>query len=534
MSENLGPSMPDEEPEYLEPIAGAPAPRAVADSGGGGKRRGALIGAGLVGAGLIGAGAWAATVFFATGAQPTEALPASTLAYVSVDVEPSGEQQVEAYRFLKKFPAIRAELNLDDDTDLREELFSWAQEQGGCAEVDFAEDIEPWLGTTAAVAAVDRGTDEIAPVLVLEVTDEEAAQTGLETLRDCSGAASTEDLGGWNIADGWAVIAQDDATAQSVADAAEADPLSEDDDHAAWLDEVGDQGILTMYAGPQAPARLIDLAEQFGPDPLMGSYREFYADFTGAAGTLRFADAGLEFVAVTDVALSGGDGSGGTAGESLAALPTDTVGALGLSFGEDYVERMSDELATTLSGTAEGDAVEQLELQTGLSLPEDLQTLLGDSLVFAVGGDIDIESMANSADGSDIPIGVKITGDATGIEAVLDKLRLTLGPAGEQFLASDASGDLVAVGPSPDYRRALLSGGELGGSETFTDVIADAEGATNVAFVDFDGANNWLDRALASSGEPDAIANLEPLSGLGMLLTEDGEIARMTLRLSTD
>lgn len=532
MSENLGPSAPGEEPEYLEPIAGTPTSRAVAVSGGQGKRRGALLGAGLVGAGVVGAGAWAATMFFATGAQPTEALPASTLAYVSVDVEPSGQQQVEAYRFLDKFPAIRAELNLEDDTDLREELFSWTQEKGGCADVDFTEDIEPWMGTTAALAAVDLGADKIAPVLVLQVTDEAKADSGLAALRECAGA---EDMGGWSIADGWAVIAEDSATAEGVASATKAAPLSEEAEHADWLEEVGDLGVLTIYAGPEAPRRLMDLAQkqQIDPEPLLDSYRDLYDDFTGAAGTLRFADEGLEFVAVSDALLGGGDGSGGSAGGSVAALPTDTVAALGLSFGKEFVARISTELAPTLSGTPDADALEQLELQTGLTLPEDLQTILGDSLVVAVGGGIDIEALANSTDASDIPVGVKITGDAAGIESVIDKLRAALGPAGEQFLGSDVSGDVVAVGPSPEYRAALLSNGDLGGSDTFKSVIADQDDASTVAFVDFDAANKWLDRALESSGETDLIANVEPLSGLGILLGEEGEIARLTLRLAT-
>lgn len=530
MSDNLGPTASGDEPEYLEPITGTPTPRAVSTSDGRGSRRGAMIGAGLVGAGLVGAGAWAATMYFATGAQPIDALPSSTLAYVSVDVEPSGEQQVEAYRFLEKFPAVRAELNLEDDTDLRAELFAWAQEQGGCAEVDFAEDVEPWLGTTAALAAVDLGADKIAPVLVLQVTDEEAAQAGLAALRDCSGAA---EVGGWSIADGWAVVAEDTATAESVASAAKTDPLSEDADHAAWLDEVGDLGILTMYAGPDALSAIMDRAEAGQPsdsEPMFESYRGLYGDFPGMAGTLRFADADLEFEAVSAAQQNGEDVLGTGAGDSIAALPTDTAAAFGFSVGDGYAAQIEKQVAAFAGGDVSDDAIEELEHETGLDFPADLQTLLGDSFVVAVGGDLDIDAIANSADGSDVPIGVKITGDPAGIESVLEKLRLAIGPAGEQFLGSDVSGDVVSIGPSADYRSALLAEGGLGDSDAFSDVVGEVDNAGAALFVDF---GDWLERAVASSGDPD-LANLERLRTLGINAGIDGEIARMTLRLATD
>lgn len=533
MSGNLGPSAPGDEPEYLEPIAGSPIPRAasVSVSARGGNRRVALIGGGLVAAGLVGAGAWAATAFFATGAQPVDALPAGTLAYVSIDVEPNGEQQVEAYRFLKKFPAIRAELNLDDDTDLREELFARAQDQGGCPEVDFTEDIEPWMGTTAALAAVDLGADRIAPVLVLQVTDEEEAGAGLTALRDCAGA---DDLGGWSIADGWAVVAEDAATAESVTSATKADPLSDDSDHAAWMDEVGDPGILSVYVAPNAPAVLLGMADSELQQPMFGMYEDLYRDFPGMVGTLRFADAGLEFEAAGGQRVNGKELMGTGAGDSVSALPGDTGVALGVSAGKGYVNQLMDQLALMATGLPDdgsgSDPVKQFEQQTGLALPEDLQTLLGDSFVFAVGGDLDMAAIANSSDGSDVPIGVKITGDAPGIEAVLDKVRVALGPYGEQFLASESSGDVVAIGPSAVYRTALLSDGDLGESAAFADAVGDVEDAGAVAFVDF---GDWLDRAVAESGDP-AGANLEPFEAIGITSTITDGVARFTLRVSTD
>ena len=45
--------------------------------------------------------------FFSTGAQPAEALPASTVAYVSVDLDPSGGQKIEAHADAAQVPGVR-------------------------------------------------------------------------------------------------------------------------------------------------------------------------------------------------------------------------------------------------------------------------------------------------------------------------------------------------------------------------------------------------------------------------------------------
>ena len=55
-----------------------------------------------------------------------------------------------------------------------------------------------------------------------------------------------------------------------------------------------------------------------------------------------------------------------------------------------------------------------------------------------------------------------------------------VGQLGGEELAlmdSDADGDVIAIGPNADYRGALLADGGLGGSETFQDVIREAEQA---------------------------------------------------------
>ncbi|MGH3308546.1 MAG: DUF3352 domain-containing protein, partial [Nocardioides sp.] len=146
-------------PEYLEQGGGAPLAREHR-SGGGGRRKAIVAGATVVGLAAIGGGVWAATSFFGTGAQPAEALPASTLGYASIDLDPSGGQKIEAIRMLNKFPAFKDEIGLDADDDIKKKIFDMVVTEAPCAGLDYANDIEPWLGDRAAVAAVDTGEEE--------------------------------------------------------------------------------------------------------------------------------------------------------------------------------------------------------------------------------------------------------------------------------------------------------------------------------------------------------------------------------------
>ncbi len=142
-------------------------------------------------------GAAAAAVWWSsTGAQPAEALPDSTLGYASIDLDPSGEQKVEALKILKKFPAFNDEIDLDTDDDIRQKMFEEFDLGEACDGLDYEDDIEPWLGDRAAVAAVDTGEDTPVAAFVLQVKDEGAAEDGLAKIKDCAGESGDEG-GGW-------------------------------------------------------------------------------------------------------------------------------------------------------------------------------------------------------------------------------------------------------------------------------------------------------------------------------------------------
>lgn len=562
----------EQQPEILEPGSGSElAPT---------KRRGALTKTlvGVAGLAVLGGAAWGVYAFTSAGPQPATMLPKDTLVYAAIDLDPSGSQKVEAYQFLKRFPAIEDEVNLDSADTMWEDLFDEATADSEC-DLDYAEDIEPWLGSKAAVAAVDIGEDEPTPTVVVEVKDEDGAEAGFKAIEECSGGEGQ--AGSWEISGGWAVFAETPDQAKSVVSGAEEASLADDEDFGEWMSTVGDPGIVTFYAAPAAGPWLLDtigpsLSQQaddaFGTgsadtssdyleqyteactDAMSEQCQDFlenydpneaaetpaadptippevekqFKEFGGAAATLGFADDALQLNVAAhtpeeSLELVGEE----SASELVESLPEDTSIAIAASLAEGWLGAALDANPTLTDGVAE------FEAQTGLALPEDVEALLGDRFALALGADIDIEALQASPDPSDLPLGLVVDGDADEIEAALDKVRTAAGlpPEAQSLLDSKADGDRVAVSPSSSYRDALLAGGDLGANDAYQSVIVTDEDAASLAFVNFD-AGDWLTKL--AEGDAKVSENLEPLVAFGVTSWADDDTTHAVIRLSTE
>lgn len=539
MSSSVPPAGPPSGPppgptEYLEQGAGDP----VGSSRSGGGKRAALVAGGVLGLAAVGGGVWAAMSFLGTGPQPAEALPASTLGYVSVDLDPSGSQKIEALRTLRKFEAFRDEVGLDTDDDIRKFLFE-EMTGGSCDGVDYDDDVEPWLGDRAAVAAVDAGEDGPAAVFVLQVRDAEGAEAGLRAVKECLGSGEE---GAWVVDGDWAVVAETQEIADRVSgDAADA-PLTDDEDFTEWTDEAGDAGIATLYAAPEAgpviAERIGDFGGQFAPTPTF-SYEEESApapggldevtaaleDFRGMAATLRFDGGALELeVAAGSAATEDFEGTD-AGGQLVSSLPDDTAVALGLGLGEGWADRFLDGLAAGFGGGQDPEAMlAELFGITGVELPEDLETLTEGGVAVAVGEDFDPAAFFGGGSGS-LPAAVKLRGDVDEIESVLDKVGAPLGG-----LDRTVDGDTVVVGPDETWREEVADGGDLGGQDRFRDVVEEVDGASGVFYVDFD-AGFFAD---LGAGDEQVQRNLEPLAALGVSSWVDDGVAHSVVKITTE
>ena len=312
-------------------------------------------------------------------------------------------------------------VGINADDDIRKEIFDRIQDEAPCEGLDYGDDIEPWLGNRAAVAAVDLGGEDPEAVVVLQVTDADKADAGLDKIKDCAGDEGEE--GGWAIEGDWAVIAESDEVADKVVAATKKGSLADDEDFQKWTDEAGDPGVLTIYAGPAAGDYFADHVDELGfpfgcrqttspapcrissttraastatgcdvddpSSPMSDDFKQQLRDFEGLAATLRFDDGAIEFESAGDGTFAGQFLlSGGGTADMVTSLPSDTAAAYGLGFADGWFSDLVDYVAP-YTGQSADELMDMLSEQSGLDLPGDAETLAGDSAAVALGSDFD-------------------------------------------------------------------------------------------------------------------------------------------------
>lgn len=547
-----GPPPPPGPPPGWERGPGEPLPPQPGQVGG--RRKGVLLGAGvlltgaLLAGGIVGWNLVSAGSDLLEGDQPSQALPADTLAYAAVDLDPSGRQKIEAIRTLSRFPGFEENARIGEDDDVLKRLFELAQEEEQeCADLEYDTDIAPWLGEKFAMAAVADGDDTPFPVGVLQVDGEAEARAGLEKLAQC-GEDEPEDFGVAFVDDTWAVVGETQDQVDTVVAGTETGTLRDDEDFQKWTEETGDAGIVHLYAAPAVGQVLVDHfdeifgmgGEALGPGApsmeLPESTRRQLESFAGAAGTIRFADGALEaeFVTSDDTAFTGVAPSAAGA-EAVESLPSTTAAAFGFGLDEGWFDVVLDQMGPMVEdefGMTSDEALAELEKHTGLTR-DDIEALGGESIAVAVDGDIDPETFRSAPDPSGIPVGLKIKGDTDRIEDALDKLRDAGGPEVSRHLLSRSSGDYVAIAMNEDYLAKLAEEDGLGEEDVFEDV-AGSDDPAMVFFVSFDANDNWLDTLLGDLGAPREVReNLEPLAGVGVTSWVDDDVAHSLVKITT-
>ena len=544
-------------PEYLDSGSGdswSPAPdESEAPAGRRSRRTTWLVGGGAVALLAVGAGAWAAVSFFSQGSQPAEALPSTTVAYASIDLDPSGSQKIDAFRTLNKFPEFKDGVGVNSVDELRRELGRRLISDSGCDGLDYGRDVDPWLGNRMAGAVVPLG-DGPHLVVVVQVTDEDQARSGIAKIDDCTDTGDD----GVVVKDGWAILAESQKVADGVVAATGDGTLADDATYRKWTEAVGDAGVINAYASPEAGRVLSEEIGGFfggdlsavessssevttelsayhasGADDADDPFTQALSGFEGGAATLRFTGDGVELAAAGDGSSRQlADLTGTTGGELVRRLPDDTAAAAGISLPEGWLSRQVDGLSLLFGGGLSGDELyRQMSQETGLDAPDDIETLLGSGFALSVGDDIDLADLEYTDDGVGVPIAATVKGDPKAIGPILDKLRARAGDL--PILESDSSGDLAVIGPTADYRRHVLDGGSLGDDDAFSSVVPDAEHASMVLFVDVDAFEPAL-KKLVSGDDSGDIENLIPLRAVGLSTWTDDGVARFSVKLTTN
>ena len=373
---------------------------------------------------LAGAGAWAAVALSGGGPQPAAALPDTTLGYVSVDLDPSAGQKIEAFRTLRKFPAFEDAVDLGRQGRPAPRAVRLAPGRRRSARTSTTTTTSrPWLGDRAAVAAVALDEDGPQPVAGGPGQGRGRRPTsGLPRpqLAACGDADDTDTAEAeWVDRRRLGRDRRDRRTSPRRSwTAARQASLADDATYRQWLDEVGDPGIVTMYVAPEPggavarPGRRLrrrlahldgtDLDRHGGRGQRPPTARRRALDVDGLPGHGR--DPPLQ----RRRGRARGRGrhrrarrlAGGWLGPPATwwpACPT-TPRPRSPCAGRRLVgpDDRRDRCRRRGSTRPPRSSLSPCRRQTGLDLPEDVETLLGDAAVVAVGGDIDLETLANS------------------------------------------------------------------------------------------------------------------------------------------
>lgn len=480
---------------------------------------------------LVGGVTYGLQTFSGGGARPADVLPAGAFAYAEIDLDPPAGQKVDGFRFLRQFPDLRDKLSGDD---LRKAVFEAVAPQAGWGDLDYESDVEPWLGQRLGVGVYPPAAlggkpgqqgERAMPtfVLALQVTDADKAETGLARLAEPLGfvvdgeyalLAESQEMARRAQADG-----KDKPLAGSGTYAADTADLG-DGFASAWVDMAAAEGL----AGMVNPLSLGAVGGLGGVDTVAGSGRAAYvARFDGpdaieVAGRFTDADA---LAGVERATLRG-----------MGDLPASTVVALGLAGGDQLVAPMWENLRKQVeaAGGNFDDLVDDAQGELGVSLPADLETLLGSNLLAALD--------SSGFDEGRFDAGVRTTTDPVRAAALITKLTAALASL-EPDLKAEATHDGYVLATGPDMASRLSGGAAdpLGSSEAFRRALPDVEGARMAVWVDVKPLVSSMSGMFGGPAESDESVdpNLEPIAGFGMTLSTDGDNGgSFRMRLVTD
>ena len=466
------------------------------------------VGAGVVAVTLVAAGGVAVGLSLSGGgSQPEELVPADAVAYFDLDLDPSASQKVDAVRFFRHFPSMDSALGSGDD------LRRFVAEAFAGSSVDYATQVQPWLGRRYAVAMVPTASGAPTFEAVLQVTDEAAARQDLPAVLG-SGA-------GFTIADGFAVVSDSQATASALVDRANRGSLAQSAAFTSAMAPYGD-GVASFYVdahrlqtltqglvnGPGAMAGVGGL----GSSPFVGA-----AQLTGpVAGVVKFEPDAVELLASAPTSEPAGPVS-----TLVDSLPDTTAVAVGAAGVGHRLEQEWDPLIrqlSALSGQSPAAQTRSLEASTGLRLPDDLVALLGSQF-----------SLSVDSDGlSGYPlVGYQATTDPTTTGSATTAVTRLLRRSGVS-LSTATTADGVVLATTPGYAQKLADGGgALGSSPSFRAAVPQASGATDVVYVDLATLVDLFGQLSGGSAK-----DLAPLKALGASVHTDQGRSTVQVRLT--
>ena len=471
---------------------------------------------------LAGGAAFAWSKLSGGGAQPAAALPADTIAYARIDLDPSASQKINALRLLRKVPDLARETGIKSDKDdLRRLVFS--EIASDCKGLNYDRDVKPWLGDRAGIGAVGGfADDEMA--IVLQAKDEKKARAAAKKVAACEGDGDTA---GVAFSQGYLLLAETQKLADRWASDAAQGSLADDKTFRDDEKTLGDRGVVSLWLDAKALKKVPEVAQALaasgGADQL--------DKISSVSMALRAGSDSLELAGFTQAAAAPK-----TKPVDVGALPKGTALALGFSLGDadEYVDELQQGLEDEL-GMSESDVARFVDQQTGLKYPEDLRTLIGDGLTIAIGSkNLDRAILlAGPDDVASLDAGIALHGDPAKASDLLGRLADLAEQAIGLRLETARTKDGAVIATNADTAKAFSAAGDqLGSTAAYQSVVEHSSDSYGTLFLDVAAVVKALQ---ASSPPPDVaevLDNLGELRAVGASSWIDGDAARFSLKVA--
>ncbi|HEX9970416.1 MAG TPA: DUF3352 domain-containing protein [Acidimicrobiales bacterium] len=472
--------------------------------------------------------------------------PANALGFLTLSLEPSVDQKRNMFEISRKFPDAKAREDFDKT---KNDLLQRMLEDSG---LDYAKDVEPWLGSEIALAVLP-GPDGREPViaLFLEQDDEDKARAALDKANQKATAEGSTPIE-YRFVDEFAVIAPDEDAARRKAalDAVEAQSKAEDGDLADSaefgdvVDELHGDRLMLGWVDTQEALKTI---EQF----MDGNGIDLGAALNAASATAFDLHTERNAVVFQGVA-RGKEPAGGGDPKLTKTLPGDSFGALTVF---DLPKAIRDTLAAMRQGGT--DPLAEFREETGIDVEADVLSWMGGEAVLVSApapGGRDIPEFALVVEPSDRP---KAEASVQKIVASLEEAmggeleRRQIAGATAFVIPEEDEGIQPAMGlfadrfvmaTTPAYLEKLATAANPGfaGSPVYESVLGKAESSpTRFQLVlDLDAIREAIEKALPQEDraeyEADTKRNVEPFDAVGMTARRDGEFERFEMKLTFD
>ncbi len=334
------------------------------------------------------------------GDDPASAVPRDAPIYFEATVRPEGSLRDDALAAAGKV------LQTDDPEAKIEELVAKAFADSDDPKLDYARDIEPWLGEKVAAwfsaPSGNSSAEEANGVGIISAKDEDKAREAVDRAISSSSDKFTEREfegvsykagpdGAVAVTDGWVLAGTEPALKRTIT-AIDGDSLAETDRYKDAIDELEDDRLAHFFvdskafvdaalkADPEAAAQFEQFRSLFPLDKLGPVTGSFSANgdrlAVDAVTTAEGAEVFKRFGALT--------GTGST--PLLGELPGDAWAALGSPKLGETARAIYQQAAGAFGGAA---IEEQLRSQLGLDLEQDVFSWIGDVALFARGSTVD-------------------------------------------------------------------------------------------------------------------------------------------------